>query len=313
MTDGAPAAGSSPPRLDAAALAPRRTAERLIERVLLLAALLAVLTTVAMVAVLAFETLSFFGSTSVRELVADREWTPHTPETHFGVWPLLGGTLLTAGIAVLVATPIGVFGALFLGEFASRRFRALAKPMVELLAGIPTVVYGYFALVVVTPALQGLLPGVADFNALAAGLVVGLMILPTLMTLCDDAIVAVPRRVRDSAHALGVDRLAMVFRVVLPAARPGVTAAVMLAMCRAIGETMIVSIAGGHEPTLTLDPRVPIETMTAYIVRVSTGEVPMGSVEYRSAFAVAFLLFAITIAMSSLAERLRRRLRKASP
>ncbi|RMH42665.1 MAG: phosphate ABC transporter permease subunit PstC [Deltaproteobacteria bacterium] len=282
-----------------------------IEWLLLAAAALSIFVTVGILGVLAFETIAFFREVSFAEFFGDTQWTPLFADKHFGVWPLVSGTVLTAGIAIAVALPFGLLTAVYLSEYASERERRILKPTLEILAGIPTIVYGYFALVFVTPLLQRIVPDLAGFNALAPGIVMGIMIMPMISSLSEDAIYAVPQRLREGALALGATKLATTWRVTVPAAMSGITAALTLAISRAIGETMIVTVAAGQRPTLTLDPRVPIETMTAYIVSVAKGDTPSGTLEYRTIFAVGTALFAMTFAMNILSHRMTRRLRAA--
>ena len=281
--------------------------ERLLELGLFGCALLSVVTSVGIVAVLAWETLEFFQMVPLRRLLFDTEWTPLFHDQHFGIWPLIAGTALTAGIAMFVALPLGLLSAIYLSEFAPPRLRRYLKPALELLASIPTIVYGYFALVFVTPALQTLLPGLAGFNSLGAGSVLGIMLIPMISSLSEDALFAVPNGLREAAYALGAGRLPTIFRVVLPSAMSGIAASVLLAVSRAIGETMIVAIAAGQQPRLTLDPRVPVETMTAYVVQVSMGDTPTGTLEYRTIFVVGAVLFLMTFSMNALSQRFRRR------
>jgi len=288
----------------------RRLREALIERSLLGCALLSVVTTLAILAILVRQTGEFFAEVSLGEFFLDTQWTPLFADRHFGIWPLLAGTFLTSAIAIAVALPFGLLAAIYLGEFATLRVRGVLKPTLELLAGVPTIVYGYFALVTLTPLLQRVLPELSGFNALSPGIVMGVMIIPMITSLAEDAIAAVPRALRESAYALGAGKLATVFHVVLPTALSGIAAALVLAVSRAIGETMIVAIAAGQQPRLTLDPQVPIETMTAYIVQVGMGDTPAGSLEYRMIFAVGATLFAITFAANLLSRRLARRSRE---
>lgn len=283
--------------------------ERLIEGVLLACGLLSILTTAGIVIVLAIETIAFFREVSIAQFLLDTQWTPLFVEKHFGIWPLLGGTVLISAIAVSVALPLGLLAAIYLSEFASNRVRKISKPALEVLAGVPTIVYGYFALVFMTPFLQDIVPGLAGFNSLGPGIIMGIMIIPMISSLSEDALYAVPNGLREGAYALGATRLTAVFRVVLPSAVSGIAAAVILAISRAVGETMIVTIAAGQQPRLTLDPRVPIETMTAYIVQVSMGDTPTGTLEYRSIFVVGASLFLVTLAMNLASYRLTRRYR----
>lgn len=286
----------------------RRTREACIEASLAACALVSAVATVGIVVVLAWETAAFFREVSPVAFLTGRTWTPLFHNQQFGVLPLVAGTLLVAAIAMAVAVPAGIVCALYLSEYAPARVRRVAKPALEVLAGIPTVVYGYFALLFVTPLLRTWLPGMSGYNALGPGLVMGLMILPLVSSLCEDAFAAVPRGLREGAFALGATRLQAALGVVLPAAVSGVSAAVILAMSRAIGETMIVAIAAGQQPRLTANPLVPIETMTTYIVQVSLGDVPTGTREYRTMFAVATLLFCGTFVLNLCSDWLRRRM-----
>jgi len=283
--------------------------ERIIEWVLAACGLLTVLTSVGILAVLAFECLAFVRMVGITPLIFDTQWTPLFADKHFGLWPLIAGTLLTSLVAILVALPLGLLSAIFLSELAPAHWRKLLKPALEVLAGVPTIVYGYFALIVVTPFLQLLVPELSGFNALSPGIVMGIMITPMIASLTEDALYAVPRGLREAAYALGASKLPTIWRVVVPAAMGGIGASVILAISRAVGETMIVAIAAGQEPRLTLDPRVPIETMTAYIVQVSMGDIPSGTLEYRTIFVVGSALFLITLAMNTLSFRLARRFR----
>ncbi len=296
----------SPPPLRATS--PR---ERLIELALLACSLLSLLTTAAILAVLVVESLAFFSEVSLAQFFGDSQWTPLFSDPHFGIWPLVAGTLLTAAIAIAVALPFGLLAAIYLAELASPRARRVLKPTLELLAGVPTIVYGYFALVAITPLLQTIVPGLAGFNALGAGIAMGIMIIPMISSLSEDAIQAVPRTLREAAYALGASRVQTTLRVVLPTAMSGIAASVILAVSRAVGETMIVAIAAGQQPQLTLDPRVPIETMTAYIVQVGMGDTPTGTLEYRTIFAVGATLFVLTFVINAISQRLARRYRES--
>lgn len=278
--------------------------ERLLEGVLAASAALSVLTTAGIVAVLLAEAVPFFLDVGLAAFLGDTEWTPLFAEPRFGIWPLVAGTALTTGIALCVAAPLGLMAAITLSEFAPRPVREVLKPMLELLAGVPSVVYGYLALTLLTPLLQRVVPDLAGFNALGAGIAMGVMILPLVASLAEDALRAVPHSLREAAWALGAGRLPTLFRVTLPAARSGVLAALTLALGRAVGETMIVAIAAGQQPRLTLDPRVPIETMTAFIVQVSLGDAPTGTLAWRTLFAVGACLFALTFSVNALARRL---------
>ncbi len=270
------------------------------------------LTTAGIVLVLFKETIAFFSEVSLFDFLTDTEWTPLFADKHFGVWPLVSGTLLTSGIALGVALPFGLLAAVFLSEFAPAGLRRVVKPALEILAGVPTIVYGYFALVYVTPFLQSFVPKLAGFNSLSPGIVMGVMIIPLISSLSEDALHAVPETLREGAYALGADRLQAVVRVILPSAASGIGASIILSVSRAIGETMIVAIAAGQQPRLTFDPRVPVETMTAYIVQVSMGDTPTGTLEYRTIFVIGASLFLMTLAMNLFGQRLRRGFREAA-
>ncbi|MCS7313099.1 MAG: phosphate ABC transporter permease subunit PstC [Acidobacteria bacterium] len=288
----------------------RRWGEKLLEGCLAVCASVAVLTTAGIVAVLIFETAAFFRVVSIWEFLTDTQWTPLFVEKHFGILPLATGTLLTTGIALSVALPVGILAAIYLSEYCPEGLRRALKPALEVLAGIPTVVYGYFALLFVTPLLRQFIPSIAGLNALSAGLVMGVMIIPTIASLSDDALYVVPRSLREAAYALGASRRQVVLGVVVPAARSGILSALLLGISRAIGETMIVAIAAGMNPRLTLNPLVPIETMTAYIVQVSLGDTPTGSIEFRTIFAVGFALFLATLVFNVFSYAYARRFRE---
>jgi phosphate transport system permease protein len=284
--------------------------EPLIERALFLCALVSVGTTVGIVAVLLFETVEFFRAVPVFAFLTGTVWTPLFANPQFGVLPLVMGTLLVSAIAMVVALPLGLLSAVYLSEYAPARLRRTVKPVLEVLAGVPTVVYGYFALLFVTPLLQSFIPTLAGFNALSPGIVMGIMILPLVSSLAEDAMRSVPNGLREGAYALGATRMQTALTVVVPAAFSGITAAFILAMSRAVGETMIVAIAAGQQPRATLDPRVPIETMTAYIVQVSLGDTPAGTLEYRTIFAVGMLLFLGTFGLNLASTWIRERYRE---
>jgi phosphate transport system permease protein len=287
-----------------------RRAERLIEILLFLCALLSVGTTAGIIGVLVFETAAFFRDVPVLDFLTGTEWTPLFANQRFGVLPLVLGTLLVSAIAMAVAVPTGLLSAIYLSEYAPDRVRRVVKPVLEILAGVPTVVYGFFALTFVTPLLQRVVPGLSGFNALSPGIVMGLMILPLVSSLAEDAMRAVPSGLREAAYALGATRMQTAVQVVVPAAFSGITAAFILAASRAIGETMIVAIAAGQQPRLTANPLVPIETMTAYIVQVSLGDTPQGTLEYRTIFAVGMLLFVMTLALNLASGWLRAKFRE---
>jgi phosphate transport system permease protein len=288
----------------------RRITEFIIERGLFACAAGSVLVTLGIILVLLWETLAFLRDVPVTEFLFGTVWTPLFSDKHFGVLPLIGGTLLVSGIAMAVALPAGLLIAIYLSEYAPSGVRRILRPTLEILAGVPTVVYGYFALLFVTPLLQAVIPGLAGFNALSPGIVMGIMILPLVSSLSEDALRSVPNGLREGAYALGATRMQTSLRVVVPAAFSGISAATVLAMSRAVGETMIVVIAAGQEPRLTMDPRVPVATMTAYIVQVSLGDTPAGTIEYRTIFAVGMLLFLTTFALNLVSNWLRERFRE---
>ncbi len=280
----------------------RMATERAIAALLFLSTFLSVLITIGIVAVLLFEAITFFADVSVFEFLSGTRWTPLFSSKQFGVLALVAGTTLTAVMAMVVALPLGLLSAVYLSEYAPNGVRKVVKPILEVLAGIPTVVYGYFALLFVTPILRSISGDISVFNALSASIVMGIMILPMVSSLSEDAMRAVPRTLREGAYALGSTKLEVSTLVVVPAALSGIVSAFILAVSRAIGETMIVTIAAGQNPTFTLNPFVPIETMTAYIVQVSQGDAPAGSIEFKTIFAVALLLFVITLVMNLLSQ-----------
>jgi phosphate transport system permease protein len=272
--------------------------EKAVEYLLLSAAVIGSLATLGILLSLASDTIRFFDQVSIIDYLTQTEWTPLFSIKRFGIWPLVAATALTSAIALAIAVPLGLVAALYLSEFASPKVRDVLKPLLEVLAGVPTVVYGFFALIVVTPQLQKIIPGLSTFNSLSAGLVMGVMIIPLVSSLSEDALSAVPRGLREGAYGLGATRFEVATQVVFPAALSGIVAAVILALSRAVGETMIVAIAAGQNPTLTADPRVPVETMTAYIVQVSLGDTPYGSLSYLTIFAVGTTLFILTFIMN---------------
>ncbi|MBD2435951.1 phosphate ABC transporter permease subunit PstC [Nostoc sp. FACHB-110] len=288
----------------------RNVRERAIESVLFLAALSSVATTVAIVGILLYESVRFFRQVSLWEFLTDTQWTPLFDDKHFGIWPLVAGTLTTTAVALFVAVPLGTIIAIYLSEFAPPLVREVVKPALELLAGIPTVVYGYFALLFVTPLLQVFLPDLPGFNMLSAGLVIGVMIIPYVSSLSEDAMRAVPTHLREGSYATGATRLQTALRVVLPAAISGISAAYILGISRAVGETMVVAIAAGGQPNLTFNPMEPAATMTAYIVSVSLGDLPHGSLEYETIFAVGLTLMLITLVFNIVGHFLSKRYRE---
>jgi len=286
--------------------------ERVIEAGLLLAALSSIGITIAILYVLVSESVAFFRVVSIADFLTDTMWMPLFDDARFGILPLLAGTLLSSGVGLAVAVPIGLTSALYLSEFAAPRTREIIKPFLEMLAGVPTVVYGYFALLFVTPLLQRwLFPDLPGFNILSPGLVIGIMIIPYVSSVSEDAMRAVPMELREAAFAMGATRVEVAVRVVLPAALSGVAAAFALGMSRAVGETMVVAIAAGQQPNLTLDPREPAATITAYIVQVALGDLPHGSIGYLSIFAAGLTLMLMTLVFNVAAWLLRRRFREA--
>lgn len=285
--------------------------ERIIEVILFLCAASAVAITTAIVVVLLVESAAFFERVSIIDFLTDTMWTPLFAEARYGILPLLCGTLLAAGVALLVAVPLGLMVALYLSEFAPPRVRETVKPFLELLEGVPTVVYGYFALLFVTPLLQKIIPDLPGFNVLSPGIVIGIMIVPYVGSVSEDAMRAVPNSLREASYACGATRLQTTWRVVVPAATSGIAAAFMLGIARATGETMVVAIAAGQQPNLTLDPREPAATITAYIVQVALGDLPHGSIGYQSIFAAGLVLLIITLLFNVLAHLLRMRFREA--
>jgi phosphate transport system permease protein len=290
-------------------LASRRTrwGERLLEKAFFLCAFLSVITTVAVIGILAVETWHFLQVVSLSEFLFGTEWTPLLEPKHYGILPLVSGTMLIVVGAALVALPVGLASAVFLSEYASDRTRNIIKPVLEVLAGIPTVVYGFFALTFITPILKTVIPETQVFNAASAAIVVGIMILPMIASLCDDALRSVPESLRHGAYSLGATSFEVSGRIVIPAALSGIFASFVLAISRAIGETMAVTLAAGATPNLTLNPLESIQTMTAYIVQVSLGDTPNGSLTYQTLFAVASVLFVSTFVLNILGAWVMRR------
>lgn len=287
-----------------------KSAEGVIELFCLICAGFSLITTASIVGILLYEVSVFFTQVSFSQFFLDTEWTPLFYDKHFGIWPLVTGTLLTSVIAMSVALPLGLLLAIYLSEFAPSWLRKIAKPIIEVLAGIPSIVFGYFALLTVSPFLQLFIPQLESFNALAPGLVMGIMILPLVTSLSEDALYVVPRSFREGAYAMGATKLQAVLTVVVPAAFGGITAASILALARAVGETMIVAIAAGQQPQLHFNPMQPIETMTAYIVQVSLGDTPHGTLEYQTIFAVAAMLFLLTLVLNLISLRIRERFKR---
>lgn len=289
----------------------RHVKERLIEIGLFLAASVSVATTIGIVVILLSESFVFFQQVPLWDFLTDTQWTPLFADAHYGILPLLSGTLVSSGIALLVAIPLGTIIAIYLSEFAPFAVREIAKPFLELLGGIPTIVYGYFALLFVTPLLQMVFPSLPGFNLLSAGLVMGIMIIPYVSSLSEDAMRAVPMALREGSYAMGATRYQTAVRVVTPAAFSGIAAAYILGVSRAVGETMIVAIAAGMQPNLTFNPAEPAATITAYIVQVALGDLPHGSIGYQTIFAAGLTLALITLFFNVLGHFLRKRYRQA--
>jgi phosphate transport system permease protein len=298
-------------RLSAGQRRRQRIRESIIESTLFLAAASSVFVTVGIVGILLYESAAFFAHVPLWNFLTDTMWTPLFADPHYGILPLVTGTLVSTVVALLVAAPLGLIAAIYLSEFAAPSFREVVKPGLELLSSVPTVVYGFFALLFVTPLLQRtILPSLPGFNLLSAGIVIGIMIIPYVASVSEDALRAVPQSLRDGSLALGATRFETAFRVVLPAAISGVAAAFILGISRAVGETMVVAIAAGQQPNLTLDPREPAATITAFIVQVALGDLPHGSIGYQSIFAAGLVLFLITLSFNVLSFWLRRRFRE---
>lgn len=289
----------------------RKIKEGAIEGILFLAALSSIFITVSIVIVLVSEAIGFFKEVSIIEFLTGTQWTPLFAEPKFGILPLVAGTLLVTGIALMVALPIGITVAVYLSEYAPPKFREATKPVLELLAAIPTVVYGYFALLFLTPILQKFIPALSGFNALSPGIIMGAMIVPYVSSLSEDAMKAVPMHIKEGSYAMGATKLQTAFKVVIPSAFSGIAAAFIMGISRAIGETMVVAIAAGMMPNLTLNPIEPIQTLTAYIVQVSLGDVPHGTIEYKTIFAAGMTLFLMTLFFNIVGFWLRKRIREA--
>ena len=294
-----------------ASLRYRKTRDRIIEFILLLAGLVAVFTTVAIVFILFYESSFFFEHVSIKDFITDTMWTPLFADARYGILPLVSGTLTVTGVAVLVAIPVGTIIAIYLSEFAPHQLRESVKPVLELLGAVPTVVYGYFALLMVTPLLQKVWPELPGFNMLSAGLVIGLMIVPYVASVSEDAMRAVPKYMREGSYAMGATKLQTALRVVVPGAFSGLAAAYILGISRAVGETMVVAIAAGMMANLTFNPTEPAATITAYIVQVSLGDLPHDSIGYQSIFAAGLVLMLMTLVLNVIGYFLTRRFREA--
>lgn len=288
----------------------RHFKERVIEFILMLAALSAVATTFAIVTILLTESFGFFKSVSIVEFFTATEWTPLFEDAHYGIMPLLAGTLTTSLVALAVAVPIGTISAIYLSEFASHKTREIIKPILELLVGVPTVVFGYFALLFVTPILQKIMPSLPGFNMLSAGMVMGVMIIPYIASVAEDSMRAVPMSMREGSYAMGATRFQTAIRVVTPAAISGIVAAYILGISRAVGETMVVAVAAGQQPNLTFNPQESAATITAYIVQVAMGDLPHGSIGYQSIFAAGLVLMVMTLGFNILGHLVRKKFRE---
>lgn len=288
----------------------KKFSEKVIEFLLFSAAILTLFVTIAIILVLFLESFHFFKNVSIVEFFTSKEWTPLFENKNYGILPLLSGTFLTSIIALLFAVPIGLTIAIYLNEYAKPSVRKNVKPLLELLAAVPTVVYGFFALVIVTPLLQKIIPGLAGFNALSPGIVMGIMIIPLITSMSEDALNAVPKYLKEAAYGIGSTRFQTAIRVAVPAASSGILASIILAISRAIGETMIVAIAAGQQPRLTLNPLVPIETITTYIVQVSLGDVPHNSLEFQTIFAAGITLFIFTFILNNISFYVRKKFRE---
>jgi len=293
-----------------ASLRYRKTRDRIIEFILLLAGLVAVFTTVAIVFILFYESSYFFDHVSVKDFITDTMWTPLFADARYGIMPLVAGTLTVTGVAILVAIPVGTIIAIYLSEFAPHNLRETVKPILELLGAVPTVVYGYFALLMVTPLLQEIWPELPGFNMLSAGLVIGLMIVPYVASVSEDAMRAVPKYMREGSYAMGATKMQTALRVVVPGAFSGLAAAYILGISRAVGETMVVAIAAGMMANLTFNPTEPAATITAYIVQVSLGDLPHDSIGYQSIFAAGLVLMLMTLVLNVIGFFLTRRFRE---
>lgn len=288
----------------------RNIKERIIEFILLLAALSAVATTLSIVGVLLYESLSFFKTVSLVDFFTDTQWTPLFEDAHYGILPLISGTLTTSAVALAVAIPVGTIAAIYLSEFASHKTREIVKPILELLVGVPTIVFGYFALLFLTPILQKIFPELPGFNMLSAGIVMGIMIVPYIASVAEDAMRAVPMSMREGSYAMGATRFQTAVRVVTPAATSGIVAAYILGISRAVGETMVVAVAAGQQPIISFNPMESAATITAYIVQVAMGDLPHGSVGYQSIFAAGLVLLVMTLCFNILGHLIRKKYRE---
>ncbi len=291
--------------------AQRKRRERVIESVLLFAACVSVFTTVGIVYVLLSESVAFFSHVPLWDFLTDTQWTPLFDDAHFGIMVLLAGTVTSSAVALSIAIPLGTIIAIYLSEFAGHKTREIMKPLLELLSGVPTIIFGYFALLFVTPLLQKIYPGLPGFNVLSAGIVMGIMIIPYVSSLSEDAMRAVPMSLREGSYAMGATRFQTAVKVVVPAALSGIAAAYILGISRAVGETMILAVAAGMQPNLTLNPLEPAATITAFIVQVALGDLPHGSIGYQTIFAAGLTLMLLTLFFNLVGYWLRRRYREA--
>ena len=288
----------------------RKLSERLIETALFAAAAVSVLTTLGIVYVLVSESIVFFHQVGIVDFLTDTQWTPLFDDAHYGIMVLISGTLVSSAVALALAIPMGTVIAIYLSEFANPKVRELAKPVLELLGGIPTIVFGYFALLIVSPLLQKVFPELPGFSLLSAGLVMGIMIMPYIASLSEDAMRAVPMSLREGSYAMGATKLHTAIHVVVPAAVSGLTAACILGISRAVGETMILAVAAGMQPNLTWNPMEPAATITSYIVQVALGDLPHGSIGYQTIFAAGLTLLLITLSFNILGQWLRAKFRE---
>jgi phosphate transport system permease protein len=295
---------------DFARVTVQRIRERVIEFFLFLAALSSIAVTVGIVGVLLYESEQFFEHVSIIDFLTDTEWTVLFADPHYGIMPLVTGTIVTSAVALFVALPLGTIIAIYLSEYANTKVREVLKPILELLSAVPTVVFGYFALLFLTPLLQRVLPDLPGFNMLSAGIVIGIMIIPYVSSLSEDAMKAVPMHIREGSYAMGATRLQTAFRVLIPSAFSGIASAYVLGFSRAVGETMIVAVAAGTQPNLTFNPMEGAATITAYIVQVSLGDLPHGSIAYQSIFAAGLTLMCMTLAFNIAGYLLRKRFRE---
>ena len=289
----------------------RKRREKAIELVLFLAASVSVVTTVGIVYILLKESIVFFGTVPLWDFLTDTQWTPLFSDAHFGIVVLLSGTITSSAVALTVALPLGTIIAIYLSEFAGHKAREVLKPLLELLSGVPTIIYGYFALLFVTPILQKIFPGLPGFNVLSAGLVMGIMIIPYVSSLSEDAMRAVPMSLREGSYAMGATRFQTAIKVVVPAALSGIASAYILGISRAVGETMILAVAAGMQPSLSFNPMEPAATITSYIVQVALGDLPHGSVGYQTIFAAGLMLMLLTLCFNMLGYWVRRKYREA--